>query len=71
MTTNPAVGRRHITVRVLLAIGVIAASLICVPYILRAWPGLPWEWVRALFVVVVIALIVVVDRAYVRSKASP
>jgi hypothetical protein len=42
----------HFGTRVLLAISVIAASLICLPYVLRTWPGLPWEWVRFVFVLV-------------------
>ena len=58
----------HIVTRVLLALGVIAASLICLPYVLRAWPGLPWEWVRFVYVLVVIGIVVVADRIYARSN---
>jgi len=58
----------HIGTRVLLALGVIAASLITLPYVLRAWPGLPWQWVRFAYVLVVIVLVVVADRIYARSN---
>jgi predicted small integral membrane protein len=58
--------------RILVAIGVVFASLVTLPYILRAWPGLPWEVVRFAFVAAVILLVVVADRIYVlqRSKGS-
>lgn len=57
--------------RVLVAVSVVLASLVTLPYILRAWPGLPWEVVRFSFVAAVILLVVVADRLYVlqRSKA--
>ena len=58
--------------RILLAVGVVLACLVTLPYILRTWPGLRWEVVRVSFVVVVIALVVVADRVYVlrRSKGT-
>jgi len=56
--------RGYIGMRILLALGVIAVSLICLPYVLRAWPGLPWEWVRLVYVLAVIVIVVVADRIY-------
>src|SRR3990170_4697552 len=68
---TPALGvtemKGHIVTRVLLALGVVATSLICLPYVLRAWPGLPWEWVRFVYLFVVIVFVVVADRIYARS----
>lgn len=58
--------------RIMLAVGVVLASLVTLPYILRTWPGLPWEVVRLGFVAVVVLLVVVADRVYVlrRSKGG-
>lgn len=56
--------------RILLAVGVVYASLVTLPYILRTWPELPWEVVRISFVVVVIALVIAADRVYVRSRSK-
>lgn len=56
--------------RVLVAVCVVLASLVALPYILRAWPGLPWEVVRFSFVVAIILLVVVADRAYVLRRSK-
>lgn len=56
--------------RVLLAVSILLASLVTLPYILRAWPGLPWEVVRVSFVVAVVLLVVVADRVYVVLRAK-
>lgn len=55
--------------RVLLAFSIVLASLVTLPYILRAWPGLPWEVVRFSFIVAVILLVVVADRVYVLRRS--
>lgn len=54
--------------RVLVAVSIVLASLVTLPYILRAWPGLQWEVVRFCFVVVVILLVIVADRLYVSRR---
>lgn len=58
--------------RILLALGIVLASLVALPYVLRAWPGLPWEVVRFSYVIIVIAVVIVADRVYVhrRSKSA-
>lgn len=56
--------------RVLLAVSVVLASLVTLPYILRVWPGLPWEVVRFSFVAAVIVLVVVADRLYVSHRSK-
>lgn len=56
--------------RILLAVGVVLASLVTLPYILRAWPGLPWEVVRFVFVAAVIVLVIVADRVYVARRSK-
>ena len=56
--------------RFLVAVSVVFASLVTLPYILRTWPGIPWEIVRFSFVAVVIVLVVVADRVYVRRRSK-
>lgn len=56
--------------RVLVAVSVVLASLVTLPYILRAWPGLPWGVVRFSFVAAVILLVVVADRLYVLQRSK-
>jgi hypothetical protein len=56
--------------RILLAVGIVFASLVTLPYILRAWPGLPWEITRLSFVVVVVVVVVVADRMYVLRHSN-
>lgn len=56
--------------RILVAVSVVLASLVMLPYILRAWPGLPWEVVRFSFVVAVIVLVVVADRLYISQRSK-
>lgn len=55
--------------RVLVAVGIVLASLVTLPYVLRAWPALPWEVVRFSFVVAVVLLVVVADRVYVLRRS--
>lgn len=58
--------------RILLAIGVVLASLVMLPYILRTWPGLPWDIFKFAFVAAVVLLVIGADRVYVlrRSRRS-
>lgn len=56
--------------RIVVAVGVVLASLVTLPYILRAWPGIPWEVVRLGFVAAVILLVVVADRLYVLQRSK-
>jgi len=54
--------------RFLIALAVVLSSLVTLPYVLRAWPELPWEIVRASFVLAVAVLVVVADRVYVLRR---
>lgn len=56
--------------RILVAVSVVLASLVTLPYILRTWPGLPWEVVRLSFVAAVVLLVVVADRVYVLRRSK-
>lgn len=56
--------------RILVAVGVVLASLVTLPYILGTWPGLPWEIVRFSFLAAVILLVVAADRIYVRRRSK-
>lgn len=55
--------------RILLATGVVFASLVTLPYILRTWPGLPWDIFKFAFVAAVVLLVIVTDRVYVLRRS--